>query len=50
MNFTEIAKIRQSCRSYDENRSVEEEKLSAVLEAARFSICSTKKQNKLYRI
>ena len=37
MNFTEIAKLRQSCRSYDENHSVEEEKLSAVLEAARLA-------------
>ena len=37
MNFLEIANARQSCRSYDENRSVEEEKLHAVLEAARLS-------------
>ena len=37
MNFTEIALARQSCRSYDENRAVEEEKLSAILEAARLA-------------
>ena len=34
MNFLEIAKNRQSCRSYDLNRPVEQEKLDAVLEAA----------------
>ena len=33
----EIAKTRQSCRSYDEGREVEQEKLEAVLEAARLS-------------
>ncbi len=37
MNFIEIAKMRQSCRNYDPNRSVEEEKLSAVLEAVRLA-------------
>ena len=37
MNFLEIANIRQSCRSYDENRPVEPEKLTAILEAARLS-------------
>lgn len=37
MNFTEIAMARQSCRSYDEARPVEEEKLAAVLEAGRLS-------------
>ena len=37
MNFTEIALARQSCRSYDENRAVEEEKLSAILEAAQLA-------------
>ena len=37
MNFTEIAKARQSCRSYDPTRAVEEEKLNAILEAARLS-------------
>ena len=34
MNFMEIANTRQSCRSYDETRGVEEEKLLSVLEAA----------------
>lgn len=37
MNFLEIAQHRQSCRKYDDTRAVEEEKLSAVLEAARLS-------------
>ena len=37
MNFMEIAEIRQSCRSYDEARPVEEEKLTALLEAARLA-------------
>ena len=37
MNFTEIANTRQSCRSYDETRSVEPEKLEAILEAARLA-------------
>lgn len=37
MNFTEIAQTRQSCRSYDENRPVEQEKLNAILEAARLA-------------
>ena len=34
MNFTEIAKRRQSCRAYDKDRAVEEEKLRAILESA----------------
>lgn len=37
MDFLEIAKARQSCRSYDETRPVEQEKLDAVLEAARLA-------------
>ncbi len=37
MNFLQIAKTRQSCRSYDESRCVEEEKLAAVLEAAQLA-------------
>lgn len=37
MNFLEIAQTRQSCRSYNEEKSVEPEKLSAILEAARLS-------------
>ena len=37
MNFLEIAKTRQSCRSYDENRPVEEEKLDAILMAAQLA-------------
>ena len=37
MNFLEIASIRQSCRSYDESRTVEQEKLDAILEAVRLA-------------
>lgn len=37
MNFTEIALTRQSCRSYDPTRSVEPEKLAAILEAGRLA-------------
>ena len=37
MNFMEIANTRQSCRSYDEERPVEQEKLDAILEAARLA-------------
>ena len=37
MNFTEIALARQSCRKYDKQRDVEEEKLNAVLQTARLS-------------
>lgn len=37
MNFIEIAKNRYSCRSYDETRPVEKEKLAAVLEAAKLA-------------
>jgi nitroreductase len=34
MNFTEIAKNRYSCRAYDSNRMVEDEKIKAILESA----------------
>ena len=37
MDFLEIAKVRQSCRSYEEGREVETEKLAAILEAARLA-------------
>ena len=37
MNFMEIAQTRQSCRSYDETRPVEPEKLEAILAAARLA-------------
>lgn len=37
MNFREIAEYRQSCRSYNSERAVENEKLQAVLEVARLS-------------
>lgn len=37
MNFYEIAQARQSCRAYDENRPVEQEKLDAILDATRLA-------------
>ncbi len=37
MNFLEIAQKRQSCRSYDPSRPVEQEKLDRILETARLS-------------
>ena len=37
MNFNEIANTRQSCRSYNPNREVEQEKLDRILESARLS-------------
>ena len=37
MDFLKIANARQSCRSYDESRPVEPEKLQKILEAARIA-------------
>lgn len=37
MDFMTIANARQSCRAYDETKGVEEEKLAAILEAARLA-------------
>ena len=37
MNFTEIAKTRQSCRKYNSEKAVEREKLDAILESARLA-------------
>ena len=37
MNFLEIAQARQSCRVYDETKEVEQEKLDAILAAARIA-------------
>ena len=37
MNFTEIAENRQSCRSYDPAREVEQEKLDRILASARIA-------------
>ena len=37
MSFLEIAKSRQSCRAYEASRPVEDEKISAVLEAAQLA-------------
>lgn len=37
MNFSEIAQLRQSCRKYDAQRPVENEKIAAILATARLS-------------
>ena len=37
MNFLKIANARQSCRKYDAERPVEQEKLDAILEAVRLA-------------
>lgn len=37
MNFSEIANTRQSCRSYDSAKPIENEKIDSILEAARIS-------------
>ena len=37
MNFYEIAETRQSCRSYDPCRVIEQEKIEKILEAARLA-------------
>lgn len=37
MNFNQIAQTRQSCRSYEPGREVEQEKLQAILEAVRLA-------------
>lgn len=37
MDFLEIARSRQSCRSYDASRAIEPEKLEAILEAVRLA-------------
>ena len=37
MDFLQIANTRQSCRAYDPQREVEQEKLDAILEAARLA-------------
>ena len=37
MNFTDIAQARQSCRRYNPDRAVEQEKLDAILSTARLA-------------
>lgn len=37
MNFSEIVNIRQSCRNFDNQKQVEEEKLNTILESARLA-------------
>lgn len=34
MNFSDIVKMRQSCRSYDETREIEKEKIEQILNSA----------------
>lgn len=50
MNFLEIAQNRQSCRSYDENREVEQSKLDAVLEAVRLAPSACNAQPYLFTV
>jgi nitroreductase len=44
MNFTEIAQNRQSCRNFDPDRQVEENKLTAILNAATLSPSAVNRQ------
>ena len=37
MQFSDLAKLRQSCRNYNPQKPVEEEKINAILEAARLA-------------
>jgi nitroreductase len=37
MQFSDLAKLRQSCRSYNPQKPVEEEKINAILEVARLA-------------
>ncbi len=37
MNFNELANQRQSCRSYDASKAVEQEKIDAIIEAVRLA-------------
>jgi nitroreductase len=37
MNFSEIAKFRQSCRNFDKERTVEQEKIDCILASARLA-------------
>ena len=37
MDFSEIAKTRQSCRSYNPDRAVEQEKIDCILQSAQLS-------------
>lgn len=50
MNFLEIAQTRQSCRSYDENREVEQHKLDSVLTAARLAPSACNAQPYLFTV
>ena len=61
MNFNEIAQNRYSCRSFDGNRAVEDEKIKAILESAvlspsacnsqpyHFTICKGEKAKEIAR-
>ena len=59
MDFLKIANIRQSCRGYDANKTIEEEKLLKILDAGRlapsacnsqpyhFTVCKGEKPKRL---
>lgn len=50
MNFYEIAQTRQSCRSYDPARPVEEEKITAILQSARLAPSACNGQPYLFTV
>ncbi len=50
MDFMTIAQNRQSCRSYDPDRPVEQQKLDAILEAARLSPSACNGQPYLFTV
>lgn len=50
MNFKEIAKNRQSCRSYDRMKVVEDEKIKAVLDVARLAPSACNGQPYLFTV
>ncbi|MBO5396100.1 MAG: nitroreductase family protein [Clostridia bacterium] len=47
MDFTELSKLRQSCRKYNPEKAVDEEKISTILEAANLapSACNSQPYN-----
>lgn len=59
MNFSEIARDRYSCRAYDMNKMIEDEKIKAILESAclspsacnsqpyHFTVCKGEKANEV---
>ena len=45
MNFSDLIKERQSCRSYDSERMVEKEKIQAILEAGTYAATGMNRQS-----